>query len=308
MFQMDRLLSMEIFVKSVECGSFSAAADALQMSSQLVGKHIKLLEQQLGVQLLQRTTRRHHLTDIGRAFYDRAKIILTEVEIAENLAAEVRVIPSGKLKISAPVTFGINAFTAKLQQYMSSHPQVSVELSVTNRKVDVIEEGFDAVFRVGQITENGLVARELAPYKLILCASPDYLKQHAQINHPTDLQHHECLSFSHTELRSHWTFNGPHGPITVPISSRLMVDSGEALLVSALLGQGVLLQPSELVRHEIEKGRLVALLPDYPVPTRPMHLLYAPDRRMTPKLRSFIHFVLTHFGPQVVDDAAVFAN
>lgn len=294
---MDRLFSMEVFVKAVESGSFSAAAEALLLSSQLVGKHVKILEQQLGVQLLNRTTRRQHLTDIGSVFYERAKIILAEVAAAENLAAEVRATPIGKLRISAPVTFGVNALAAKLSEYMAIHPQVSVELSVTNRKVDVIEEGFDAVFRVGELTDSGLIARVLAPYQLILCAAPGYLKKHPPISHPNDLQQHECLGFTHTELRTNWTFLGPDGRISVPISSRLSVDSGEALLVAVLLGQGVLLQPSELVQDEIDKGNLVQLLPDYPVPTRPMHLLYAPDRRMTPKLRSFINFVMEQFGP-----------
>lgn len=295
---MDRLLSMEVFVKTVEMGSLSAAADAMQMSSQLVGKHVRLLEQQLGVQLLNRTTRRQHLTEIGSSYYERAKNILAEVEAAQSLAEEVRATPVGKLRISAPVSFGIHALSAKLTAYMAQYPEVSVELSITNRKIDLIDEGFDAVFRVGTLSDSGLIARNLKPYQLLLCASPNYLAQHNSITHPIDLQHHQCLGFLHTELRTHWTFNGPDGLITVPISSRLMMDSGEALMVAALQHQGIMLQPSELVQKEIDSGHLIQLLPNFPVPTRAMHLLYAPDRRMTPKLRSFISFVLEHFGPE----------
>lgn len=297
---MDRLLSMEVFVKAVEMGSFSAAAETMQMSSQLVGKHVRVLEQQLGVQLLNRTTRRQHLTDIGSAYYERAKNILAEVEAAQSLADEVRVVPVGKLRVNSPVTFGVHALAAKITDYMAQFPQVSVELSITNRKVDVIEEGFDAVFRVGELSDSGLIARRLAPYQLILCASADYLAKHPVISHPHDLKEHECLGFAHTELRSHWSFMGEDGLISVPVSGRLMVDSGEALLVAALHGQGLLLQPSELVKKEIDSGRLVQVLPDFPVPSRAMHLLYAPDRRMTPKLRSFVSFVLEHFGPDAI--------
>jgi DNA-binding transcriptional LysR family regulator len=172
---MDRLLSMEVFVKTVEMGSLSAAADAMQMSSQLVGKHVRLLEQLLGVQLLNRTTRRQHLTEIGSAYYERAKNILAEVEAAQSLAEEVRATPVGKLRISAPVSFGIHALSAKLSAYMAQYPEVAVELSITNRKVDLIDEGFDAVFRVGTLSDSGLIARNLKPYKLLLCASPLYL-------------------------------------------------------------------------------------------------------------------------------------
>lgn len=295
---MDRLLSMEVFVKTVEMGSLSAAADAMQMSSQLVGKHVRLLEQQLGVQLLNRTTRRQHLTEIGSSYYERAKNILAEVEAAQSLAEEVRATPVGKLRISAPVSFGIHALTAKLSAYMAQYPEVAVELSITNRKVDLIDEGFDAVFRVGTLSDSGLIARNLKGYKLLLCASPLYLAKHKPLSHPTDLQYHQCLGFLHTELRTHWTFQSSQGEITVPVSCQFMSDSGEALLAAALQHQGIMLQPAELVEKAIAQGHLIQLLPDFPVPSRPMHLLYAPDRRMTPKLRSFISFVLDHFGPE----------
>lgn len=296
---MDRLLSIEVFVKSVELGSFSAAANSLNMSSQLVGKHVRELEQHLGVRLLNRTTRTQHLTDIGNSFYERAKNILAELEAVRTLAHEVRAVPTGKLRISAPVSFGINALAPVLPEYMRMYPDIRVEMSIANRMVDLIDEGFDAVFRVGELSDSGLIARSLQPYRLILCAAPAYLSSHTLISHPNDLREHECLGFSYTELRSRWTFHSADGKISVPVSGRLMVDSGEALMAAAIAGVGLMLQPSELVANEIEKGRLVEVLPDYPVPTRPMHLLYAPDRRMTPKLRSFIDFTMAHFGNDI---------
>ncbi|MHA7685695.1 LysR family transcriptional regulator [Cupriavidus sp. PET2-C1] len=293
---MDRITSMQIFVKAVELGSFSAAADALLISPQLVGKNVQVLERHLGVRLLNRTTRHHSLTEIGKAFYERAKIILAEVEAAESLAAETRAIPRGCIRITAPVTFGIHALAPRLPEYLSTHPEVSVDLTLSNRVVDLIDEGYDAAFRVGELADSGLMARPLAPYQLIVCAAPNYLSSRSPLTTPMDLQHHECLGFSHTSLRSHWVFEDPAGHISVPVSGRLMIDSGEALLSAAVAGLGVLLQPMELVRAELEAGRLVAVLSDYKVPTRPMHILYAPDRRMTPKLRSFLDFAVAAFG------------
>lgn len=293
---MDRLLSMQVFVKAVELGSFSAAGQSLEMSSQLVGKHVQTLERHLGVCLLNRTTRRQHLTDIGATFYDRAKLILAEVEAAEGLAAETRVTPTGRLRINAPVTFGIHALSPKLPEYLGRYPEVSIELSISNRQVDVIDEGFDLVFRVGKLTDSGLVARPLAPYRLVLCAAPSYIAAHSAILTPKDLSGHECLGFKHPELAKEWTFDGPEGRVTVPVFGRLLVDSGEALMSAALCGMGVLLQPEELVGPYLASGQLDALLPEYLVPTRPMHILYAPDRRMTPKLRSFIDFSIENFG------------
>lgn len=293
---MDRLQSMSVFAKAVELGSFSAAGEVLSMSSQLVGKHVQALEQHLGVCLIHRTTRRHRLTEAGFAFYERVKIILAEVEAAEGMAAMSAGTPRGRLRINAPVSFGIHALSRRLPEYMAAYPEVSVDMSLSNRYVDLIDEGFDVAFRVGELSDSGLIARALAPYRLRLCAAPSYLASHTAITHPNDLTQHECLGFSYTELRTRWTFAGPEGEITVPVSGKLMVDSGEALLMAARAGMGLMLQPCELVREDVSAGRLVLVLPEYPVPTRPFHLVYAPDRRMTPKLRSFIDFAVAAFG------------
>ena len=287
---------MTVFAKAVELGSFSAAGNALEMSSQLVGKHVQALEQHLGVRLLNRTTRRQHLTDIGREFYERTKGILADLEAAEDLAAETRATPRGRLRINAPLTFGIHALSPRLPGYLCAHPEVTLELSMSNRNVDVIDEGYDLVFRIGELTDSGLIARSLAPYRLILCAAPGYLATCGAINTPQDLSNKECLGFLHPELSKRWTLIGPEGAVTVPVSGRLMVDSGEALMAAALSGMGVLLQPAEIVEPHLASGQLVVVLPEYSAPTRPMHIVYAPDRRMTPKLRSFIEFALANFG------------
>jgi DNA-binding transcriptional LysR family regulator len=293
---MDRLLSMTVFAKAVELGSFSAAGDALHMSSQLVGKHVQTLEHHLGVRLLNRTTRRHHLTEIGASYYERVKVILAEVESAEGLAAETRAVPRGRLRVNAPVTFGVHALAPRLPEYLTANPEVTVDLSLSNGYVDAIEEGFDIVFRIGELADSSLIARELAPYQLVLCAAPGYLERHSPIRTLTDLSAHECLGFSHTELRTHWTLDGPDGRVTIPVSGRFMANHGEAMLAIAKAAMGIMLQPLELVRAGLESGSLVRVLPEYSAPTRPMHILYAPDRRLTPKLRSFIDFAVGTFG------------
>lgn len=289
---------MGVFAKAVETGSFSAAGDALRMSSQLVGKHVQTLEQHLGVRLIQRTTRRQHLTEAGTAFYERVKIILAEVEAAEGVAAISGATPRGRLRINAPVTFGVHALAPRLSDYLRTYPDVTIDMALSNRYVDLIDEGFDIVFRVGELADSGLIARALSPYRLCLCAAPAYLADCPPITHPGDLEQQECLGFSHTELRSRWSFEGPDGLITVPVSGKLMVDSGEALLMAARAGMGVLLQPYELVNADLASGSLVTVLPEFPVPARAFHVLYAPDRRMTPKLRSFLDFVLDNFGAE----------
>jgi DNA-binding transcriptional LysR family regulator len=293
---MDRLASMSVYVRAVELGSFSAAAEALQMSPQMVGKQVQKLEQHLGVQLLNRTTRRQSLTDFGRLFYERAKLILAEVDAAEGMAAETRATPTGRLRVNAPVSFGMQTLAPRLPEYLKAYPSVAVELTLANRAVDLVDEGYDVVFRIGELSDSSLIARPLAPYRLALCAAPSYLAQCPAPQTPWDLQHHECLGFSHTELRTHWTFDGPGGRVVVPISSRLIADHGEPLLCAALSGVGIILQPYELVQKALQNGELVPLLPEYSVPTRPVHVMYASGQRLTPKLSSFLDFAIAAFG------------
>jgi DNA-binding transcriptional LysR family regulator len=190
----------------------------------------------------------------------------------------------------------MSTLAPKLPDYMKAFPEVSVDLTLGNRAVDLIDEGYDAVFRIGELSDSRLIAKPLAPYRLVLCAAPSYIVGRRMPVSPMELQHHECLGFAHTDLRSHWTFDGPGGRVVVPVKSRLMVDHGEPLLCAALAGLGIILQPRELVRDALADGSLVELLTDYRVPTRPFHILYAPDRRITPKLRSFLDFSVAAFG------------
>lgn len=179
---------------------------------------------------------------------------------------------------------------------MQAHPQVEVELTLGNRVVDLIDEGYDAVVRIGTLSDSGLIARTLAPYELVACAAPSYLASRPPLRTPLDLKDHACLCLSLTELRTRWSFEGPDGSVSVPVSGPLMADHDDPLLRAALAGLGVLMQPREVVREALEDGQLVQILPGYRVPSRPLHVLYAPDRRVTPKLRSFLDFAVAAFG------------
>ncbi|MCB8879325.1 LysR family transcriptional regulator [Acidisoma cellulosilytica] len=295
---LDRLTSMTVFLRAVDLGSFAAAGAALGLSPQMVAKHVVALEDRLGARLLQRTTRKHSLTEVGRAYADRCRTILAEVEEAETLAQTARLSPRGKLRVNAPVTFGAQMLTPLVTRFLRQHPEVEVELTLTDRLVDPIEDGFEAIIRLGPIGDSRLIARPLAPYRLIACASPAYLAARGTPQTPADLARHECLGFAFwtSGLGRQWQFRRDGQSFDVPVSGRLKVNDWKGLLAAALDGFGITLGPESALTQELAEGRLIQLLPDYEGPLRPMHLLYAADRRMTPKLRLFIDAVIAEFG------------
>jgi DNA-binding transcriptional LysR family regulator len=295
---MDRLTSMAVFVKAAETGSFTAAAAALGLSSQMVGKHIRFLEARYGMQLINRTTRRQSLTEAGNAFFERSKAVLMEADAAEALAANLLATPRGKLKVNAPVSFGAHSLTPMLARYLRQYPEVQVDLTLSDRIVDVVDEGYDAVIRIAPLTDSGLVARQLAPYRLVTCASPAYLAERGVPRRPEDLATHECLGFSFSKRppMAEWEFVSAQGRHAVRVTSRFSINNGQGLRGAALAGLGIIQQPREMLNDDLATGRLVQVLPGYESPSRPMYILFAPDRRPTPKLRSFIDFVVATFG------------
>ena len=292
---MDRLASMEVFAKVADLGSFAAAADAADISAAMVGKHVRQLEEHLGVRLLNRTTRRQSLTDAGRDFLDRTRIVLAELEAAEAIAADSRARPRGELRINAPVSFGTYSLSPLLPAYMAENPEVTVRLTLSDRVVDLIDEGYDCVFRAGPLHDSSLIARGLRPLNLIPCASPAYLERHGRPRHPSDLARHACLGFSGSALEERWTFHGDEGEVVVPIGSRFSANSGHALRQAALAGMGIIHHAEELLADDLASGRLVRVLAEWRS-ERPLHILYAPDRRITPKLRSFLDFTTARFS------------
>ena len=295
---MDRLASMGVFVKAADLGSFTAAAAVLGMSSQMVGKHVSFLEARLGAQLLRRTTRQQSLTDIGRSFYERCRTILSETEAAETLVNDLSTTPRGRLRVNAPVTFGACRMAPFIARYLEAYPDVEVELTLSDRFVDVVDEGYDAVIRIGPIKDTTLAMRELASYTLIACASPAYLAANGAPNTPEDLAGHQCLVFvSWSGLPyAEWRFVKARRAFTVQVRSRFQINDGRALLVAALEGHGIILQSEAVVRGDLDAGRLVQVLPGYASPSQPMHLLFSARRLQTPKLRGFIDCVVDSFG------------
>ena len=294
----DRLTSMAVFRKAADAGSFAAAASALKMSPQMVAKHVAELERHLGGLLLARTTRRQSLTELGRGYYERCRNILAEVEAAEALVPHVDAAPSGLLRISAPVTFGAYGLIPFLTRFLREYPEVVVDLVVTDRFVDLVEEGFEAVFRVGELADSALVQRELAPYLLVACASPAYLRTRGTPTKPADLVDHDCLGYSYSSRAAErtWRFTRDGETYLVDVKYRLEVNGGSALKAAALQGAGVLIAAADTLRDAIEDGRLVRVLPDYEPPSRPFHLLYPRDHRQTPKLARFTALAVEVFA------------
>ena len=294
----DRLTSMAVFVKAADAGSFAAAASALKMSPQMVAKHVAELERHLGGLLLARTTRRQSLTELGRSYYERCRTILAEVEAAEALVPHADAAPSGLLRISAPVTFGAHGLIPFLTRYLAEYPEVVIDLVVTDRYVDLIEEGFEAVFRVGELGDSALVQRQLAPYQLVACASPAYLRARGTPATPADLVGHDCLGYAYSTRAAErtWRFTRDGETYAVEVKHRLEANGGTPLKAAALEGAGVLIAAEDTLRDAIEDGRLVRVLPGYEPPSRPFHLLYPRDHRQTPKLARFIALAVAVFG------------
>jgi DNA-binding transcriptional LysR family regulator len=295
---MDKLLSMEVFVAVVDKGSFTAASEAFNISPVMVGKHIRSLEERLGARLLTRTTRRQSLTEIGQRYAERCRLILADIRAAESGAEAMRTAPRGMLKVNAPVSFGTQWLAPAMTDYLALHPEVSLDLQLNDRVVDLVEEGFDAAIRIGVLDDSGMVARPLMPYRMLICASPAYLERAGIPKTPGDLAAHQCLDYSHWNKRVRWTLNNEDGDAPELPATRFRSNNGQALRMAALRGYGVVMQSEVLLGEDVEAGRLVSLLEAYVPSPRPMHLIYPHDRQPTPKLTTFIDFVLERFGPE----------
>lgn len=295
---MDRLTSMAVFVKAADLGSFAAVAEAMGMSPQMVAKHVVFLEDRLGTTLLNRTTRRQSLTDVGRTYYDRCKLILTEAEAADSLAQEMRTQPKGALRVSAPMTFGSFSLAPFVTRYLARYPDMQVDLSLNDRFVDPLEDGFEVMVRIGEVADTALIAHPMAPYRLVACASPAYLAQRGVPQTPGDLKNHDCLAYAYwsPSIPCRWLFTRDGKHEEVQASGRFRSNDWKTLLHAAIEGFGITLGPESVLAAELTAKRLVRVLPDYEGPTRPMHVLYPAGRRPTVKIRSFVDALLEEFA------------
>ncbi|MYM31766.1 LysR family transcriptional regulator [Duganella sp. CY15W] len=295
---MDRLASMAAFVKTVEVGSFAAAASALAMSPQMIARHISWLESRLGARLINRTTRRQSLTEMGKAYYERCKVVLADADWADSLADQAYEAPRGRLRVNAPVSFGTHTLMPVVARYLKRYPEVEMELVLNDRYVDPVEEEFEAVFRIGTLKDSSFMARALKPFNLVACASPGYLKERGVPKTPTELEQHECLAYASATgpATSDWRFMRDEENFTINVKTRLRLNDAKALLNAALHDLGIVFVAEDLARESLNSGRLVKVLAEYETPSRPIHLIYHPDRRQTPKLKSFISAVVSELA------------
>jgi len=294
---MDRLTGMAVFVKTADTGSFAAAALEFNISAQMAGRHVAELETRIGARLLNRTTRRQSLTEIGAVFYERCRQLLADAEEAEAVASTLSTTPRGRLRVTAPVTFGLFGVTPLVTPYLLDRPEVEIDLTLTDRYVDLIGEGFDAAIRLGPLVDSSLVARALVPYRLVACAARAYLERHGMPSAPADLAHHECLGFAYSASppASEWHFMDGGQPRSVSIRSRFRANDTRALISAAKDGLGIMMAPEIAVCDELASGALVRVLDAFDGPARPMHIVF-PSARMTLKLRHFVDHVLVAYG------------
>lgn len=288
----DRLTSMQVFVAVAETGSFTAAAAAMGISATMVGKHIRMLEKRLAAPLIERTTRRQALTQTGKLYLERARQALAAVAAAESAAEEMASEPRGVLRVHATVSLGAHVIAPLLARYLKLYPQVSIDLMLADRDVSLIEEGLDLTVSVAKRNDPALIGRDLGRYEMWLCASPDYLERRGTPRKPKDLEAHDCLSFAYWRRKDAWRLTKGKRTQTVKVHGRLTINSGQALKNAALQGGGIIMQPALLLADEVRAGRLVRVLPAYSAPARPISLLYSPAGKRTPKVRTFVDFMV----------------
>jgi len=300
---MDKLEAMNAFAKVVATGSYAEAARRLGLTRSAVSKAVMELEQILGARLLDRTTRRVTPTEAGLAYYERATAIVADVEETELQISRLHDEPRGILKINAPMSFGILYLAEAVAEFMRRYPELRIELLLNDRFIDPLEEGVDVTVRIGSLSDSSLIARRLAPARLALVASREYIAQHGTPVAPKDLANHRCLAYGHMAASSRWQLTHGDTVISANYVSTLCSNNGEVLRAAALAGNGIANLPTFLVGPDIAADRLQLVLPDYPPPSLGIFALYAPNRYLAAKTRLFIDFLSTRFGEKPNWDA-----
>jgi DNA-binding transcriptional LysR family regulator len=293
---MDRLQSMRVFSKVVEKGSFARAAEALDLSNAVVTRHIADIEKHLGTRLLNRTTRKLSLTETGHAYLERVNHILQEIDDAESSASSLSKKASGTLRIYSPLAFGQVQLAQLLPLYAQAFPDVMLDVTISDRPVDLVEDGFDVgIFTYVQKFDASMIARKLGSSEVMLCASPAYLKRHGTPKKPEDISKHRCLNFAYDQLRHHWPLEGANGSINVPITSRLVSNNADVLRHCALAGMGIVIRPSLTLGDDLSSGRLIRLLPTHHLGQVSVVMVYPSRRLLSAKVRSFVDFMSAQF-------------
>jgi DNA-binding transcriptional LysR family regulator len=295
---MDKLNAMRTFVAVADAESFTLAAERLSMSRAMTSKHVMDLEARLGLRLLNRTTRTVVLTEAGAAYAERCREILGSLDEAEREVTSRAIEPVGRLRVSAPMSFGIAYIAPRLDAYALKFPRVDIDLVLNDRVVDIVEEGYDVAIRIGRLAESMLVARRIASGRRLVCASPAYFKTHGRPKRPGDLSAHTCLHYAYALGGSSWTFDGALGQETVRVGGRITCNNGDAICAMALKGMGIIYQPDFIVAPHIKSGALTEVLEKHTQETLGIYAIHQSHRHVPQKVRSFIDFLAASFSKQ----------
>tara|TARA_R110001592_G_scaffold72078_1_gene219956 strand:- start:542 stop:1447 length:906 start_codon:yes stop_codon:yes gene_type:complete len=289
---MDKLTDIVVFVQVVQSGSFTKAAERLKLSRSVVSKYISRLEDRLNARLLNRTTRKLSLTEVGKVFYEHTRLGLQEIEDAESEVTRLQDKPRGVLKINAPMSFGVLYIAPALANFRHQYPEIIIDLHLDDRQVDVIEEGFDISVRItAELTDSTLIAKKIASCKHAIVATPKYLKQYGKPAYPSQLTSHNILSYQHQDHALEWKFRDINGEdVLVQLSSSLQINSSLALKEALLSDMGICRMPTFMVANEVNKGKLQVLFDDYRILEVSIYLLYPQRRYLSPKVNAFIDF------------------
>ncbi|MEN8131669.1 MAG: LysR family transcriptional regulator [Pseudomonadota bacterium] len=289
---MDSLTDIAVFVQVVDTGSFTAAAEKLRLSKSVVSKYVTRLEDRLGARLLNRTTRRLSLTEAGRAFYERSQLGLREIEEAEAEVSRLQGAPRGVLRLNSPMSFGILHIAPALPDFLALYPDLSVDMSLDDRHMDLVEEGFDLAIRIGELPDSSLVARRLGPCRHVVCGAPGYFKRHGVPRTPEELRDHNAITYQYQDSPREWHLASPNGGvIRIPVSGSIQMNNSLGLREALLREVGLTLTPTFVVGADIKAGRLQAVLSEYKALELSIFAVYPQRRHLSPKVRAFVDFL-----------------
>jgi len=302
----DRFQSLSVFAQVVEQGGFARAAERLQLSASAVSRHVADLEAHLGVRLLNRTTRKLSLTESGQAFHERTVQLLADLEEAEVAVASSAVSPRGTLRVTCPIAFGEWHVAPAIAAFSAQHPQLRFDVELSDRRVDLVEEGFDLAIRIGFSSSQAVIARRIGETRLVCVASPSYLALHGVPKVPEDLAGHRCVVYSYQSVRDVWRFADARGvEHSVRIAGPVMSNNGRFLAALATCGMAIAMEPDMMVRDELRSGRLVEILSGFRPPAIPIHAVYPSRRHLSAKVRLFVDFIAQRLaGDRLVAPAA----
>jgi len=293
---MDKLGSLKAFVKVVELGSFAEAGRQLRLSRSAVSKYIADLENDLGVQLLNRTTRQASPTENGQAYFERAISILAELDAADQMVAHLQSTPRGLLRVNAPMSFGTIKLGPAVAEFMARYPELRIQLALSDEHVDPVQEGLDVTLRIAELESSSLIARKITPIERVVCASPGYLAAHGTPQHPNELRAHKLLTYGFLLTGNQWKLSGADGDHWIQPDWTLCANNAEVLRDAAVNDRGIVLLPVFLAENALKRGALQPILADYKAPEITLYAVYPPTRHLAVKVRLFIDFLVERFG------------